>query len=56
MVDWVRVNGRLPYGPGEEARRRRREMWEAMDVNGNGYASLSEVTRVRTDVKKHDVA
>ena len=50
MVDWVRVNARLPYGAGEEARQRRREMWEAIDVNDNGYASLSEVTRVRHDV------
>ena len=50
MVDWVRVNARLPYGAGEEARQRRREVWEAIDVNDNGYASLSEVTRVRHDV------
>ena len=28
------------------AKQRRKEMWSAIDVNDNGYASLSEITRV----------
>ena len=25
---------------------KRKELWDAMDVNGNGYLSLAEVTKV----------
>ena len=28
------------------AKKKRKEMWRAIDVNDNGYASLSEITRV----------
>ena len=28
------------------AKEKRKEMWRAIDVNDNGYASLSEITRV----------
>ena len=28
------------------AKEKRKEMWSAIDVNDNGYASLSEITRV----------
>ena len=37
---------RLPYARTPEARRQRRRMWEAIDVNDNGFVSLAEVTRV----------
>ena len=32
----------------QEAYAKRKEMWTAMDVNGNGYLSLAEVTKVTT--------
>ena len=44
MVDWERVNSRLPYG--KEEKEKRKEMWKAIDVNDNNYVSLSEITRV----------
>ena len=33
----------------QEAYAKRKEMWTAMDVNGNGYLSLAEVTKVPTN-------
>ena len=31
----------------QDAYDKRKEMWASMDVNGNGYLSLAEVTKVR---------
>ena len=33
----------------QEAYAKRKDMWTAMDVNGNGYLSLAEVTKVPTN-------
>ena len=30
----------------QDAYDKRKEMWASMDVNGNGYLSLAEVTKV----------
>jgi len=53
-VDWEKVNERLPYKKGEEGKQRRKDMWAAIDVNDNGYASLSEITRGVRDVIDSD--
>lgn len=49
-VDWTTINSRLPHEKGEEGRKRRKLMWESIDVNGNGYVSLAEITKGVRDV------
>ena len=46
IINWERINQRLPWARTPEAKRERRRMWEAIDVNDNGFVSLAEVTRV----------
>merc|ERR1711962_1749986 len=50
MVDWERINSRLPYLRNEEDKKRRKNMGEAIDINGNGYVSLAEITKGVRDV------
>ena len=45
-LDWAVINSRLPYKRTKEQYEMRKKMWGAIDVNDNGYVSLSEVTRV----------
>merc|ERR1712226_181467 len=44
-VPWETVNEKLPFQRNKDAYDKRKEMWAAMDVNGNGYLSLAEVTK-----------
>ena len=46
-LDWADINSKLPFSREEEEAERRKEMWAGIDVNGNGFVSLSEVTTVR---------
>ena len=45
-LDWADINSKLPFSRDEEEAERRKELWAAIDVNGNGFLSLSEVTTV----------
>jgi len=49
-LDWALINSRLPYKRTKEEYEKRKKMWEAIDVNDNGYVSLSEITRGVRDV------
>merc|ERR1712156_985765 len=49
-VPWETINEKLPFQRNKEAYTKRKEMWTAMDVNGNGYLSLAEVTKGVRDV------
>merc|ERR1712024_18972 len=49
-VPWETINEKLPFQRNKEAYAKRKEMWTAMDVNGNGYLSLAEVTKGVRDV------
>eukprot|EP00090_Calanus_glacialis_P031560 TRINITY_DN5238_c0_g1_i2.p1 TRINITY_DN5238_c0_g1~~TRINITY_DN5238_c0_g1_i2.p1 ORF type:complete len:184 (-),score=66.55 TRINITY_DN5238_c0_g1_i2:124-675(-) len=49
-TDWEEVNAKLPYARTKDDFAARKELWEAMDVNGNGYLSLAEVTKGVRDV------
>jgi len=49
-VDWEEVNTKLPYARTKEDFSKRKELWEAIDVNGNGFLSLAEVTKGVRDV------
>ena len=46
QVDWDDINSKLPFGREEEDTERRQKIWAEIDVNGNGFVSLSEVTTV----------
>ena len=46
-LDWADINSKLPFSRDEEEAERRKEIWAGIDVNGNGFVSLSEVTTVR---------
>ena len=46
-LDWADINSKLPFSRDEEEAERRKEMWADIDVNSNGFVSLSEVTTVR---------
>ena len=45
-IDWVDVNKRLPYKRTEEEKEKRKRLWRGIDINGNGYVSLAEITKV----------
>jgi len=49
-LDWVKINASLPHKRTKEQYQMRKKMWEAIDVNDNGYVSLSEITRGVRDV------
>eukprot|EP00090_Calanus_glacialis_P000251 TRINITY_DN10165_c0_g1_i1.p1 TRINITY_DN10165_c0_g1~~TRINITY_DN10165_c0_g1_i1.p1 ORF type:complete len:183 (-),score=50.60 TRINITY_DN10165_c0_g1_i1:189-737(-) len=49
-LDWAVINSRLPYKRTKEQYQMRKKMWGAIDVNDNGYVSLSEITRGVRDV------
>ena len=46
QVDWEDINSKLPFGREEEDVERRKKIWAEIDVNGNGFVSLSEVSTV----------
>ena len=45
-IDWVDVNKRLPYKRTDEEKEKRKQLWRGIDINGNGYVSLAEITKV----------
>jgi len=49
-VPWETINEKLPFQRNKDAYDKRKEMWASMDVNGNGYLSLAEVTKGVRDV------
>ena len=53
-VDWAEIRERLPYGNSKEERKKRRQMWKYIDVNGNGFVSLAEMDKGLRDVIQLD--
>ena len=49
-IDWATLNSKLPYKKNDEEYQKRSEIWESIDVNGNGYLSLAEVDKGLRDV------
>ena len=39
--DWDKLISKLPVAKNAEDRKKRREMFSAIDMNGNGYVSLA---------------
>ena len=48
--DWETLIKKLPIEKTAESRAKRRELWKAMDMNGNGFLSLAEFDRGVLDV------
>ena len=48
--DWEGLLKRLPIKKTVEERTKRRQLWNAIDMNGNGYISLAEFDRGVRDV------
>ena len=48
--DWEGLLQRLPIKKTVEERKKRRQLWNAIDMNGNGYISLAEFDRRVRDV------
>ena len=48
--DWAALLEKLPVKKNTEERAKRRSLWKAMDMNGNGYLSLAEFDRGIIDV------
>ena len=44
-IDWETLNSKLPYHKNDEEYQKRSEIWDSIDVNGNGYLSLAEVDK-----------
>ena len=49
-IDWETLNAKLPYHKNDEEYAKRSEIWNGIDVNGNGYVSLAEVDKGLRDV------
>ena len=50
IINWEKINSRLPFKKTPEQFEKRKMMWRAIDVNDNGFVSLAEVTRGVRDV------
>ncbi len=48
--DWEGLLQKLPIKKTNEDRAKRRQLWNAIDMNGNGYVSLAEFDRGVRDV------
>lgn len=48
--DWEKLFTKLPVKKNSEERKRRKEMFSAIDMNGNGFCSLAEIDRGIQDV------
>jgi len=49
-IDWDEINAKLPFDRTEEEFAQRKELWDGIDVNGNGFLSLAEITKGVRDV------
>ena len=50
--DWDSLFSKLPIKKTAEDRKKRREMWNQMDMNGNNYLSLAEFDKGLRDILK----
>ena len=48
--DWDKLISKLPVAKNAEERKKRREMFSAIDMNGTGYVSLAEIDRTIQDI------
>jgi len=49
-IDWEEINAKLPFEKNEDEYAMRKELWGQIDVNGNGFLSLAEISKGVRDV------
>lgn len=55
-IDWSQITGKLPVKKRDpRSKQARMEMWNYMDMNGNGYLSLAEIDKGMRDVLQSDM-
>ena len=45
-IDWAEINAKLPFERSDEAKAKRKDLFQQFDPNGNGYLSLAEVSMI----------
>eukprot|EP01064_Diplonema_japonicum_P037058 TRINITY_DN8584_c0_g3_i2.p1 TRINITY_DN8584_c0_g3~~TRINITY_DN8584_c0_g3_i2.p1 ORF type:complete len:186 (+),score=81.64 TRINITY_DN8584_c0_g3_i2:43-600(+) len=53
-IDWAELSAKLPSSRSAKDKQKRRQIFNGMDMNGNGYLSLAEVDKGVRDVLKAD--
>ena len=48
QINWAEINQKLPTS--KEEKPQRIQLWNRMDVNGNGYLSLAEIDKALRDI------
>ena len=51
---WADIATKLPAGMSEEDKKRRKDIFMSMDMNGNGYLSLAEIDKGLRDIMRLD--
>lgn len=55
-IDWEGLAAALPYQKTADQKQKRQDLWDDMDVNGNGYLSLAEIDRgLRDTLRTEDL-
>ena len=55
-VDWPALSAKLPTSKSEEDKAKRKQLFRAIDGNGNGYLSLAEIDcGVRDVLQCHEI-
>eukprot|EP00088_Acartia_fossae_P000032 TRINITY_DN10009_c0_g1_i1.p1 TRINITY_DN10009_c0_g1~~TRINITY_DN10009_c0_g1_i1.p1 ORF type:complete len:243 (-),score=68.67 TRINITY_DN10009_c0_g1_i1:75-773(-) len=49
-IDWESINASLPFEKNEDEYEQRKALWDGIDVNGNGFLSLAEISKGIRDV------
>jgi Ca2+-binding EF-hand superfamily protein len=52
--EWVKIKSKLPFDVSETEKKKRQEIFRAMDVNGSGQLSLAEVDKGLRDILRID--
>ena len=51
-IDWNHIANNLPFGPDPQSQAQRANMWQYIDLNGNGFCSLAELDKGIRDILK----
>ena len=56
VIDWAALSAKLPTSKSEEDKAKRKQLFRAIDGNGNGYLSLAELDNgVRDILQCHEI-
>lgn len=49
-INWTEIRQKLPFQRTPEQFKQRMELWNGIDINGNGHASLAEIDKGLRDI------